>query len=226
MNSSTALTLSHDRVRERGVTQYDLLENTLLIRKRPRQLRRAILAAAGALSVAIALSACGTGPSLPGVATASTHSAAANSSGAGSAQGAPLLAYSSCMRSHGVPNFPDPTSSEGIPKAAAVSALRAVGDAQAKAATNDCNHLLPAGGKLSAQPAQTVTPQDQRYYLSAAACMRSHGFPSFPDPVFSTGTVHFPMPGSIDTNSTQFTQAKATCTKLIPAGLPESGLGQ
>ncbi len=27
-----------------------------------------------------------------------------------------LVSYSHCMRAHGVPNFPDPTSSEGIPK--------------------------------------------------------------------------------------------------------------
>lgn len=125
------------------------------------------------------------------------------------------------MRSHGVPNFPDPNSNGGIPKQGVVSALRAVGSSQAQAAQNACNHLQPAGG-LSGQPSQTITAQDQHYYLSAAACIRSHGFPTFPDPVFSGGSVSFPIPSSIDTNSTQFTQAKQTCEKLIPAGLPGS----
>jgi len=129
------------------------------------------------------------------------------------------------MRSHGVPNFPDPDSSGGIPKSAAVDALRAVSNAQSQAATNDCNHLLPAGGSLGGQSNQTVTAQDQHYYLNAAACMRSHGITSFPDPVFSGGGVNFPIPPSVDTNSTQFTQAKQTCTKLIPAGLPQSWSG-
>jgi hypothetical protein len=53
--------------------------------------------------------------------------------------------------------------------------------------------------------------------------MRSHGFTNFPDPVFSGGIVTFSIPSTIDTNSTQFTQAKHTCEQLIPAGLPDSG---
>ncbi len=125
------------------------------------------------------------------------------------------------MRSHGVPNFPDPTASGGIPKPAVVSAFQAVGNAQAQAAQNACNHLLPAGG-LSGQASQTVTAQDQQDYLNAAACMRSHGITNFPDPVFSNGHVNLNIPSSIDSKSPQFTQAAQTCTKLIPAGLPYS----
>jgi hypothetical protein len=55
--------------------------------------------------------------------------------------------------------------------------------------------------------------------------MRSHGITNFPDPVFSDGNVNLPIPSSIDTHSTQFTQAAQTCTKLIPAGLPYSRPG-
>jgi len=39
-----------------------------------------------------------------------------------------LVAYSACMRSNGVPNWPDPTRSGGLPKEAVVSALQAVGN--------------------------------------------------------------------------------------------------
>ncbi|HWE68210.1 MAG TPA: hypothetical protein VG298_16330 [Acidimicrobiales bacterium] len=125
------------------------------------------------------------------------------------------------MRSHGVPNFPDPDSTGGIPKPAAVAALREVSNSVNMAASHECEHLIPAGGSLGGQPSQSITPQEQHYYLSAAACVRSHGFSNFPDPVFTGGTVHFTVPSSIDANSAQFTQAVHTCQKLIPAGLPK-----
>jgi hypothetical protein len=127
------------------------------------------------------------------------------------------------MRSHGVSNFPDPTSSGGIPKSGVISAEGAVSSAQVDAAQNACKRLLPAGSSLSGKPIQTITTQDQQDYLKAAACLRSHGITNFPDPTFSDGAVHFDIPSSIDTHSTQFTQAQQICQKLIPAGLPGSG---
>lgn len=60
-------------------------------------------------------------------------------------------------------------------------------------------------------------PQQQQDYLNAAACMRSHGITNFPDPSFSGGRVEFPDINKIDTHSTQFTQARQTCQRLIPA---------
>jgi hypothetical protein len=152
-----------------------------------RRLRRAAVMAGGVLAVGVVVAACGGGPSTPGVATGSTTTTASPSAG-GSTQRAGLLAYSSCMRSHGVPNFPDPTSSGGIPKQAVISAQSAVSHSQVTAADSHCAHLLPAGG-LSGRPSQTVTVQDQQYYLNAVACMRSHGITNFPDPVFSGGGV-------------------------------------
>jgi hypothetical protein len=191
-----------------------------------RRLRRAGVMAGVVLAGGLAVAACGGGPSTPGVATGSTTTTAATSAG-GSTHATGLLAYSSCMRSHGVPNFPDPTSSGGINnKRAVVSALQAVSTAQANSAQNACQHLLPPGGSLSGRAIQTVTAQDQQYYLNAVACMRSHGITNFPDPVFSGGSVSFSIDGSgIDTNSRQFTRANQICRKLIPAGLPDSGSG-
>ena len=50
-----------------------------------------------------------------------------------------LVAYSHCMRSHGVPSFPDPTSSEGIPKDKIP-----VGSPRFPVASSACKHLMPA----------------------------------------------------------------------------------
>ncbi|HEX4057625.1 MAG TPA: hypothetical protein VHX87_04830 [Galbitalea sp.] len=125
------------------------------------------------------------------------------------------IAYARCVRSHGVPGFPDPNSDGTFPKAR----IPAGSGAQLTGANRTCGHLLPANGS-----GYVVTAKEQQDYLNAAACMRSHGISNFPDPVFSEGygKVNFPIPSSISTTSTQFTTARATCAKLIPAGLPYS----
>jgi hypothetical protein len=186
-----------------------------------RRSRRSGMIAAGILVAGIATAACGGGPATPGVATGSTTTITARSSNTGSTHATGLLAYSSCMRSHGVTNFPDPDSTGGIPKPAASSALQEVSHSQNQAATNACAHLLPPGGSLGGQPIQTVTAKDQQYYLDAVACMHTRGFPTFPDPVFSSGGVSLSIPSSINQSSPQFIHAAQICTKLIPAGLPK-----
>jgi hypothetical protein len=79
---------------------------------------------------------------------------------------------------------------------------------------------LPQNGGQSS--GQTITPADQADYLKAARCMRSHGVSDFPDPTFQNNNVTFNIPSSIDTNSSQFKSAAATCVNLIPQGLPYS----
>src|ERR1700756_5043965 len=99
----------------------------------------------------------------------------ASTSGAGAAHDG-LVAYSGCMRSHGVPNFPDPTTNEGIPKDKSP-----VGSPQFNAASNDCKRLMPASGlgpQTTAQPTRTRLAAA----LAFARCMRDRGFPKFPDP--------------------------------------------
>jgi hypothetical protein len=183
-----------------------------------------IIASAVAAAACFLLAAgCGGGNS-PAVATGSTTTNAAGPSTGPSTHATGLVAFASCMRSHGVPNFPDPASNGEIPKPAVVSAFQAVSKARADRAQNACNHLVPAGG-LSGQPVQTVTPQDRQDYLKAAACMRSHGFANFPDPTFQNNSAQVNIPSSINQNSSQFTSAATICTKLIPAGLPGTHRG-
>ena len=180
---------------------------------RPPWPRRA--QAAGVITVmaaALLAAACSGSPSSTGPGGSPTAGGSANSSSA--------VAYSRCVRSHGVPNFPDPQGTTGIPKEAVVRALREVSDSRAKAATNACANLNPAG-----QESPALTAQEQHDYLRAAACMRSHGITNFPDPTFPGGHVNLSIPSSIDTKSRQFTQAAQTCTELIPAGLPYSRSG-
>ena len=176
----------------------------------PRRARAAgvitVIAAAAALAAA-----CGGSPSATGSGGSPTAGGSADSSSA--------VGYSRCVRAHGVPGFPDPGSNGQIPGQAAKSALHEVSDSRARAATYACRNLNPAG-----QGSPTLTAQEQQDYLRAAACMRSHGITSFPDPTFPGGHVNLPrIPSSIDTKSPPFTQAAQTCIRLIPTGLPYSG---
>ena len=176
--------------------------------------RRAGVAAVITVMAAAALltAACSGSPSSAGSGRSPHAGGSANSQG---------LAYSRCVRSRGVPDFPDPDSSGQIPKEAAIRALRRVSDSLAKAATNACANMNPAG-----QGSPALTAQQQQDYLQATACMRSHGITDFPDPTFPGGRVNFSVPASIDTKSRQFIQAARTCTRLIPAGLPYSRAGR
>jgi hypothetical protein len=67
-----------------------------------------------------------------------------------------------------------------------------------------------------------ITPADRLDYLKAAACIRTHGFPDFPNPTFGKNTVRFNTPPNINPNSSQAKRAQAVCVKLIPPGLPYS----
>lgn len=184
---------------------------------------------------ALLLAGCGGGGSSPnaGVAHLANTSGGASASGSGAAtsQGAggsgsleaAGLAYAKCMRSGGVPNFPDPSGGGGFffhKGAGANPSSPAFEAAQAK-----CKKYLPAGPGSGPPPsAQTLAR-----FLKIAQCMRSHGVPDFPDPRTSMPSNLRPPPGSprfvisdiegailvmgsIDTQSPTFTRAASACS--------------
>jgi hypothetical protein len=102
------------------------------------------------------------------------------------------VAYSACMRSHGVPNYPDPDSSGQLPKPAAHHL--GVSSTQLQATQQACQHVLPNTGRAidAASVQQCMQADDCPRALvqqvlteerSFAQCMRSRGIPNWPDPV-------------------------------------------
>jgi hypothetical protein len=87
-----------------------------------------------------------------------------------------LLAFSSCMRSHGVSSFPDPASNGELPKRQV--AQLAAGDPAFVPARRACSHLLPNSG----QPSSAQTRQAWADMRTFARCMRSRGVGKWPDP--------------------------------------------
>jgi hypothetical protein len=163
------------------------------------------------LACAVAVAACGSSsPSSPG---SSTKDAGKGYSRA--------LAFSKCMRSHGVSNFPDPTGGGGgihIRIGGAVNP-RSPGF---QSAQSSCRHLLPGGGPGSGPPSAQAHAQ----LLKISECMRAHGISDFPDPtsgsppapgngqysaVIGRGGYFLAIPSSIDMNSPAFKQAAKAC---------------
>jgi hypothetical protein len=83
---------------------------------------------------------------------------------------------------------------------------------QISAAADDaCNHLLSSRGGAG-------TPQNRQekltFALTVARCLRSRGFPNFPDPTVSShGTSQSLSGAGIDPTSPQFQAAQMACEK-------------
>jgi hypothetical protein len=155
--------------------------------------------------------------------TATSTSATASASEPASSSTAPkgpagLLAYSQCMRSHGVPDFPDPVGNNLRIQAGPGSDLD-FNSPQMVAAQKACKSLQPAG---KTDAAATAAAKEQA--LKHSQCMRSHGVPTFPDPIFSDdGGVQIKISG-IDPKSPQFVAATQACKSLEPGDAgPDEG---
>jgi hypothetical protein len=160
------------------------------------------LAAVTAGACVLAIAGCGSSGPKPG-----------DSSHRGS-----FLAFSECMRSHGVPGFPDPSPRGGIN-------LDGTGvnpfSPAFKTAQASCKKLLPGGGPGS----QQATEQQKQQLVAISECMRSHGVPGFPDPTTKRPTspqgysivediasnLFLVVPSTINPSSPAFQKAASAC---------------
>ena len=148
---------------------------------------------------------CGSSPS-------STTPASAPSAGSTVAK---AVAYTQCMRSHGVPEYPEPDSSGQLQKIGSGQQV-GVSDAQLSTATNACQSLWPYQALTPGQQQQELTDD-----LKFAQCMRSNGVPTLPDPVATDGKVEFVISTSrtgINPESPQILAKAHACLHVLPAG--------
>jgi hypothetical protein len=172
--------------------------------RQPRRLRRAGFVVAALLALGTLAAACGSGLASPGVAKAPSSTSTTSGSSSQSSSYKSALAYTTCIRSHGVPNFPDPTPSGGF------NISSNPNDPQLQAAQTACQSLLPNGGNQTS--GGNFTPQQQAQLLQYAQCMRAHKILNFPDPTsHGLGSLN-----GIDINSPQFQSASAACQPLLP----------
>jgi hypothetical protein len=162
----------------------------------------AVLGFAVLAVLAVLAAGCG-GSKSPGAATG----------GSSSALFAKFLAFSRCMRSHGIRDFPDPTTSPGggvgINLNGGPESDLNKHNPRFKAANQACRSLEPGG--------TSGTPRQSSQKIAAevkwARCMRSHGLPSFPDPN-SQGAFDR---SKFDESTPAFQSASTACQSLMSA---------
>jgi hypothetical protein len=179
----------------------------------PSMLRYAMLAT---LAAALLIAGCGSGSKDP------------SGSAGGPSKAGIGIAFAKCMRSHGVPNFPDPSASNG--GGLQIQASQRSGSGQTmtvdgvpvnapafQSAMQACQSDLPRGGK---GPPGGIAGVRQKA-LKFSQCMRSHGVPNFPDPQVSSGPgggigVRIGGPGSgLDPSAPAFKSAQQSCGSFI-----------
>ena len=191
--------------------------------RRRRAQRRMLLPAA--LLLALALAGCG-GSSSQGVA----HLGATSSSDPGGSAGSTpesgetsaaaqqkLVKFAQCMRTHGEPEFPEP-SEGGIHIENHNGHGPNPESSQFQAAETACSRYAPS--KIAPSPAQQAKMQESA--LKFSECMRHHGVPNFPDPKFSGGGTRVTLKaggsGGLDPGSPQFQAAQKACQSNLPFG--------
>jgi hypothetical protein len=182
--------------------------------------RQLILTAVVALA-AVSLLAAGCGGGSQGVpSVASTTPAATTTTPTQNG----LLAFSQCMRSHGLANFPDPQRFAGGNVKLTIHQV-AAGNPHYQTAMNACMHLLPNRGGSGSQETTRAQLADM---LSFARCMRSHGVARFPDPTAQGElTVEMVQAQGIDVHSPAVLRVVRTCLPashglLTPAKVREA----
>jgi len=159
-----------------------------------------------AIGLALTVAACAVGAD-------PTTSQAGTSSLGGDTARAEGLAYAQCMRSHSVPNFPDPVLTPSGHYGFRTLGINPQSPAFV-AATAACKSLLPEwwGGN----PPSQLSPAQEHAWLTWAQCIRTNGVPNFPDPTFADGRVAINNGGAA--SSPQWQAAEQACKSQMPSG--------
>lgn len=127
------------------------------------------------------------------------------------------IRYADCMRSHGVPSFPDPAQGGGFP-------LRTSGiNEQSPAfesAQTACASLQPGGNS----PPPPISAAQQAGMVANARCIRKHGVPNFPDPTFGPGGEGAGVAFLGNVSSPAFRRAAKAC-EHVGTLIPGVGVG-
>jgi hypothetical protein len=171
--------------------------------KATRGLRRTAPAITALVGLVLVTAGCG-GSKSPSVA-----------GGDGSSPGADFAkfeAYARCMRSHGIADFPDPTTSPGGGVGIEINGGPGSdldrNNPRFVAANHACHSLEPGGSGTPQQPPEKIAAE-----VKWARCMRAHGLPSFPDPDAQGGFDS----SKFNESTPAFQSASTACQSLMQA---------
>ena len=156
-----------------------------------------LFCAAAVTVTSVAVAACG-GSSSPQSTVASNQQHQFLTGAALRQFDADAVRFSSCMRSHGAPSYPDVRNPAEFKESMAPSTpgTQAPSFKSAQAA---CAHLIP---QQTAVGADQTTHAEKDALIAFAGCMRRHGLTRFPDPT-STGQLTHQMLASAGINVQQ-----------------------
>jgi hypothetical protein len=126
------------------------------------------------------------------------------------------VTFSTCMREHGVTEFPDPDGKgeltlDGVVNGSSIDPQSAT----FKRAVKACKDLQPPGFT-----GRKATPEEQDVRLQFAQCMRDHGVADFPDPaegdplVDTTRIPSAQAPGGMETLNAAMQECREFAEKL------------
>ena len=171
-----------------------------------------LISVAAAVAVSLLAAGCGGGSSPSGVASIASSTTAATTTP--TQNGA--VAFSACMRSNGVPNFPD-LPRVGTRSVKETIARIASGNPRFQTAWSACHHLLPYTGERETTQQTRTQLADE---LSFARCMRSHGLSRFPDPTVQSGlTLAMVQAQGINVHSPAVLRVVQACLPASHGGL-------
>ena len=168
-------------------------------------MRRRAMLALGALAVTAAL-----GASCSGSTSGSANGAATT------AAAAQAVRFSTCMRDHGVAQFPDPSASGELTIEAVANGTSIDPNSEAfTRALSACKDLEPSGFT-----GHRRTTEQQQAALRFAQCVRDNGVKDFPDPTPDgpiVDTTRIPSLAGKDPRRSALTTAMQTCRSLSTA---------
>jgi len=139
--------------------------------------------------------------------------------------GTAALAFSQCMRAHGVADFPDPSANGQIDISGGSNSDLNPNNPTFQKAQNACQSKLP-------KPSPAQQAQALKSALKMAECMRAHGITDFPDPQSGHGgRISISINGSsgsdLNPNNPAFQAAQKVCmpNAPIPSKQGSSGSG-
>ena len=116
------------------------------------------------------------------------------------------LAYANCMRSHGVPDFPDPNGQGEFQLHTKFENGRPTRGEDLIASSPAFQAAERACGPLGSAGRQVTATQEEQTFqkeLKAAACMRANGVPNYPDPKLIDGSIDQEFNGKIQPGLTR-----------------------
>jgi hypothetical protein len=185
-----------------------MMNDSTRVIRRPQRPWPPTARTAAAIAAATAIAACGYSSPGSGGQTNSNQAEAQQDT----------VNFARCMRSHGVSNFPDDLNFQNLPGINPSSPAF-------RTAQMACQHLLP----VKTPPPAAPSAQIHATLLRLSNCLRTHGYPSMPDPkpnpppeggslqanrysaLFGEGDYWIGIPKAIDAHGAGFVHALHAC---------------